>query len=234
MTTLLIQLVGPMQAWGTQSRYGVRDTGLEPSKSGVVGLLAAALGRPRHYDMSDLARLRMAVRVDREGKLESDYHTASDVLKSQGGIKNTEVSRRYFLADAAFLVGLEGDDGFLTEIQDALISPIWPLFLGRKAFVPSQPVFLEDGLYMGTGLEPALLTRQPVRPSRSIVTQLRVVTDDPSGTEVRNDMPISFSERTFSTRRVKTTFVPLPIIHSSMHLPVNPSSTYEVNTVEEP
>ena len=41
MSVLLLRLSGPMQSWGVQSRFTVRDTGLEPSKSGVVGLIAA-------------------------------------------------------------------------------------------------------------------------------------------------------------------------------------------------
>lgn len=67
-----------MQAWGTQSRFIVRDTGWEPSKSGVVGLLCAALGCSRDDDQTvvELASLRMGVRVDGEGALLSDYHTA--------------------------------------------------------------------------------------------------------------------------------------------------------------
>ena len=43
MATLLMRLAGPMQSWGTTSRFDQRDTGKEPSKSGVVGLLAAVL-----------------------------------------------------------------------------------------------------------------------------------------------------------------------------------------------
>src|SRR5260370_17357943 len=76
MGTLLLRLAAPMQSWGTQSRFVVRDTGLEPSKSGVIGLLCAALGRPREAPMEDLARLRMGVRVDRGGVMQTDYHTA--------------------------------------------------------------------------------------------------------------------------------------------------------------
>ena len=68
MNVLLLRLCGPMQSWGVQSRFSVRDTGLEPSKSGVVGLLAAALGRPRDARTSPTwPALRMAVRVDAEG-----------------------------------------------------------------------------------------------------------------------------------------------------------------------
>jgi CRISPR system Cascade subunit CasD len=74
-STLLLRLAGPMQSWGTQSRFGIRDTGLEPSKSGVIGLLCAALGWGREHDVTDLAELRMGVRVDRAGVLRTDYHT---------------------------------------------------------------------------------------------------------------------------------------------------------------
>ena len=116
MNTLLLRLVGPMQSWGVQSRFGVRDTGLEPSKSGVIGLLCAALGKPRDEahpantgkpSLADLAQLRMGVRVEREGSLRVDYHTASNVLKASGGLKDTELSNRYYLADAYFLVGIQ-------------------------------------------------------------------------------------------------------------------------------
>ena len=82
--TLLFRLAGPMQSWGVQSRFTVRDTGLEPSKSGVIGLVCAALGRARNQPVDDLAALRMGVRVDREGKLAKDYHTALDVIKAKG------------------------------------------------------------------------------------------------------------------------------------------------------
>jgi CRISPR system Cascade subunit CasD len=84
MSVLLMRLAGPMQSWGIQSRYLVRDTGLEPSKSGVIGLLCAALGRARHEPVDDLAALRLGVRVDREGRMARDYHTALKVIKADG------------------------------------------------------------------------------------------------------------------------------------------------------
>ena len=59
MPTLLLRLVGPMQSWGTTSRFDERDTQLEPSKSGVLGLICAALGRDRSEPVEDLAALRM-------------------------------------------------------------------------------------------------------------------------------------------------------------------------------
>ena len=53
MSVLLMRLAGPMQSWGTRSRFSNRDTGLEPSRSGVIGLLCAALGRPREESLDD-------------------------------------------------------------------------------------------------------------------------------------------------------------------------------------
>jgi CRISPR system Cascade subunit CasD len=210
MNVLLLRLCGPMQSWGVQSRFSVRDTGLEPSKSGVVGLLAAALGRSRSAEIADLAALRMAVRVDTEGLLKYDYHTAQDVLKAGGGIKDTEPSRRYYLAEARFLVGLAGDDlALLQQLQAALQNPVWPLSLGRKAFVPGEPIWLINGLRYDADLHPVIETYPWLgddakkRPDR-----IRVVLEDPDGPEVRPDQPLSFAERQFAPRRVTTAFIP--------------------------
>lgn len=214
MNTLLIRLSGPMQSWGTQSRFTMRDTGLEPSKSGVIGLLCAALGIDREDDegLSPLTSLRMGVRVDREGLLRVDYHTAQNVLMAQGkGTKDTEISTRYYLANAVFLVGLESDDLVLLErIQSALQKPVWALFLGRKAFVPGEPIPLEDGLRKGETLEQALQSYPCLRESEK--NKLRVVLEGNTGSIVRTDQPISFSRsgRKFAPRRVSVTFYDVP------------------------
>lgn len=162
MPTLLLRLAAPMQSWGTTSRFDERDSQLEPSKSGVIGLLCAALGRDRAEPVDDLAALRMGVRADREGLLMRDYQTATGVLIATGkvDVDRTVVSPRYYLADAAFLVGLQSEDTtLLAALRAALRSPWWPLALGRKAFVPTQPVWLDDppfhGLHPGQ-LEDAL------------------------------------------------------------------------------
>ena len=72
MSTLLLRLAGPLQAWGYDSKFETRRTGREPSKSGVIGLLAAALGRKRDESIEDLRELRFGFRVDREGQLLHD------------------------------------------------------------------------------------------------------------------------------------------------------------------
>jgi len=212
MNVLLFRLSGPMQSWGVQSRFSVRDSGLEPSKSGVIGLLCAALGRPRQAPVTDLAALKMGVRVDKEGRLAYDFHTAQNVLKASGGIKDTEPSRRYYLADAKFLVGLAGTElALLTQIQQALQQPVWPLYLGRKAFVPGETVLLTDGLHRDCDLLTALKAYARLHPdSTEAGNRRRIVWEDEEGAEVRPDQPVSFAERRFALRRVATGFVELP------------------------
>lgn len=214
MNTLLIRLSAPMQSWGTQSRFTVRDTGLEPSKSGVLGLLCAALGIDREDDqgLQPLTLLRMGIRADREGLLQVDYHTAKDVRMANGKTKDTELSSRYYLANAIFLVGLESDDlALLERIQAALQKPVWALFLGRKAFVPSESIWLEDGLQKGEALEAAL--KDYPRLCETEKEKLRVVLEDNNGAIVRSDQPLSFSRerRKFAPRRVRVDFVAVPI-----------------------
>lgn len=219
MTTLLLQLTGPMQSWGVQSRFRVRDTGLEPSKSGLVGLLCAAIGRPRQEPIDDLASLRLAVRVDQEGRVLRDFHTAGKdgYLKASGAVerKNLIVSTRYYLADAAFLAGLEGDREFLAYLHSALSDPRWPLYLGRKAYVPGAPIWLADGLHE-MPLEQAIGTYRWIgrRPKEYEMLlkkgRVRLVIDDLQGAETRADYPLSFARRTFASRRITTTFIDPP------------------------
>lgn len=212
MGVLLLRLAGPMQSWGVQSRFAVRDTGREPSKSGIVGLLCAALGRKRHEPLDDLTALWMGVRVDHDGTIARDYHTAMNVLKASGGIKDTEPSNRYYLADARFLVGLKGNNlALLRHLHNALCHPHWPLYLGRKAFVPGEPVWLADGLRPDEDLETALRTYPWLGSDMALYPdQVRLVLEDPGGPEVRPDQPISFAERRFAPRYVTTTFIPAP------------------------
>lgn len=225
MTTLLMRLAGPMQSWGTQSRFTIRDTGREPSKSGVIGLVCAALGKPRPERAGDgfpslreLSALRMGVRVDREGVVSVDYHTAGGthragerygVVKADGSAGDTVVSRRYFLADASFLIGLEGDAELLRRLDQAFAAPVWQLCLGRKAFLPGEPVRLPDAPPMGPGIREAGLRQALEEYPRALKGQARFVLEaaDPSGAEVRDDVPLDFAARSFGRRFVHTEFI---------------------------
>lgn len=218
--TLLLRLAGPMQSWGTQSRFSIRDTGLEPSKSGVFGLLCAALGAPRN-DEETLQRLRegltMGVRVDREGVMKKDFHTAKDVAKASGsGTKDTEISDRWYLADADFLVGLESEDeALLLALNKALAKPVWQISLGRKSFVPSAPIRELDAP-LPMSLREALekhcwkTDRKEEAPARLRVAVDANAAEDNWQTEIRQDVPLSFANRSFTIRQVKTGFIETP------------------------
>jgi len=204
--TLLLRLQGPMQSWGTTSRFDERDTQLEPSKSGVLGLVCAALGRDRSEPLDDLAVLRMGVRVDREGVPMRDYQTATGVVTASGGVQKdrTVVSPRYYLSDAVFLVGLEGEQALLERIYTALRQPVWPLALGRKSFAPSAPVYLPEGL-VREGLKDILSKWPDLLDRTELPRHKRLLLEDAAEGAVRFDQPVApFSERRFGPRLVKS------------------------------
>jgi CRISPR system Cascade subunit CasD len=215
MATLLLCCAGPMQSWGTKSRFEKRDTEREPSKSGIIGLICAALGRDRKKPLDDLASLRMGLRVDSPGRVEVDFHTAIDVIKAKGKDTGTQLSERAYLADALFLVGLEGDDPrFLTMIHNQLKNPVWPLFLGRKSFPPSPPIYLPNGLFKKNTRLLDVLKTYPCLPgaSKEKFFQLVLECNSDDYSEERWDQPVSFEidNRKFHNRFVKKEWIPRP------------------------
>lgn len=204
-----------MQSWGTTSRFDQRDTGKEPSKSGVVGLLAAALGidRENWTDLKPLTQLMMGVRHDRPGVLKRDYQTAQNIISAdRSKVHETAVTTRDYLADAVFLVGLEGGDRALLErTHAALQNPVWPLALGRKSYVPSESVWLEDGVSDAPLLEALTTAPWIATPRRyeSAPERLLVSLESPDGSgALRMDQPLSsFAERRFGARTVRAVWV---------------------------
>jgi CRISPR system Cascade subunit CasD len=158
----------------------------------------------------------MAVRVDADGIVRKDFHTAQDVIRADGsGRAETVVSTRYYLSDASFLVGLEtADRALLDRLDSAIRHPVWPLSLGRKSFVPGQPVALEGSGVVDGQLLDILRDWPPV----SGISR-RYVVDVPYGSdptaEPRFDLPVSFAHREFRTRHVRVDFFP----------PIQPATT---------
>ena len=189
MSTLLLRFAGPLQAWGADSRFDVRRTNREPTKSGVIGLIASALGLRRDAPLDELNRLYFGVRVDREGVLLRDLHT---VRKD----KNTSyMTTRYYLSDAVFLIGLLSDDEALMQrLEHAMRNPAHPLFLGRRSCPPEGRVCLglrQMPLEEALKSEPSLIPPKPFKPGEP--QRARIVLDDPHGTARLNDLPVSFS-----------------------------------------
>lgn len=154
---LVLRLAGPLQSWGSSSQFNRRETDMEPTKSGVLGLLAAADGRQRGDSITDLLSLELGVRVDQAGSLLRDYHTVSDyrgvpllsaavnakgVQKGTSPKKLTHVTQRFYLQDAVFVAVIRGDEELIGRLARACTHPAFPLSLGRRSCVPAQPLVL--------------------------------------------------------------------------------------------
>lgn len=220
MPTLLLRLSAPLQSWGTGSKFDVRDTDYYPSKSGVIGLLAAALGYSRNVAkeaLVELSRLKFGVRIDGRGVLVNDFQV-TEIKEPEYGKKrsdwkkyNSNISYRKYLSDATFLVGLESDNEELIEkLHRAVKNPKFALFLGRRSCPPSFPVALEvsretlyDALYNMEWLLPK--TRQEEILRRKKGEYLRIITDADNSTEIAKDIPVSFSmsKREYRYRYIK-------------------------------
>lgn len=225
--TLVMKLSAPIQAWGIKGRFNERTTATYPTKSGIVGLLAGSLGRRRDADISDLAMMRIAVRIDQPGTLMRDFQTARTRKYDKSADRympdgNPYVSNRYYLENATFVVGVEMDDDLLEDMAAALDHPCFPLFLGRRSCPPSTRVFLDA--MPGIGLMDAMqvvpwqgsarayrmgLMRDNELPDGRIRLmvmrdQLGDVADASLPCEQAHDYPISFSPyyRQFSWRTV--------------------------------
>ncbi|MER7363481.1 type I-E CRISPR-associated protein Cas5/CasD [Nonomuraea wenchangensis] len=233
--TLVLRLAGPLQSWGDRSTFNRRETRPEPTKSGILGLLAAAAGRAREERLDDLLGLQLAVRVDQPGSLLRDYHTVSDyrgrplpqagvsakgVQKPTSPAKYTHVTQRFYLQDAVFLAVLHGPVGLVEALAEAVRHPAFPLALGRRSCVPTQPLFLDvrsdpmlDVLntvpWQATDAARQLYARDRGRPS---TVDLSATWDDPDGEDSLTDVPYSFAprERRFSSRRVRHQWITVP------------------------
>jgi len=213
MSTVLLRLEGPLQAWGVDSRYDVRATRPEPTKSGVLGLVSAALGRSREDDVSDLAVLRFGVRTDRPGQVIRDYHTALEIVAATGsGQGRSVISQRYYIADACFLCALEGARAMITQIHAALAQPAVPLCLGRRSCPPAVPVYVPGGL-VDQSLDdvlrtwPLLCFLEHAKRATASTARVRVAVecDLDSADHIQPDQPVgcAFRDRTFRPRGVR-------------------------------
>jgi len=109
-----------------------------PTKSGIIGLLAAAMGRRRTDPIEDLVGIRFGVREEQAGKLTRDFHTAVDWRTG----KSLPLSQRYYVSDAKYLAVVEGDQALVEGLHNAILSPVFPLYLGRRSCPPSGRIVL--------------------------------------------------------------------------------------------
>jgi CRISPR system Cascade subunit CasD len=209
MSVLMMQLAGPLQSWGASARFARRTSEPAPTKSGVVGLVAAALGRDRREDLTDLAALRFGVRIDQRGTPIRDYQTAQHFDTG----KSMPVSERFYLSDAVFVAALEGEADLIEALHDALRTPGFLPYLGRRSCPPARPI--ELGVHHDRNLSQAL-AREPWRaaawyqrrhhpPHIDLETRTETTGADGPADSLR-DQPLSFDprHRRYALRGVRT------------------------------
>lgn len=208
MKTILLKFGGPMQSWGTSSHFETRNTDYYPSKSAVIGVIAASFGYKRDDEkIEELNALDFAVRVDQVGLLKKDYHIASK-YKNDGSFERNYVTNRYYLEDAIFVVAISSEDEqWIEEIYVAIKNPYFQQFMGRRS-CPVQPDFIINVVEMGAIEALQNLEWQASdwykKRNQNYVADIYADKDllPESGYTMRNDRVISFSqkERKFGPR----------------------------------
>lgn len=216
MRTVLLKFSGPLQSWGTNSHFETRHTDTHPSKSGVIGMIAAGLGyrRDANDKLNRLNSLNFAVRIDQAGRIVRDYHTAKK-YKENGELDRTYVTNRYYLQDAVFIVALSSnDDELINDVKKAVTNPYFPIFLGRRSLPPTADLFL--GIVNGDAV--TALKEYPWQAAvwyqKKNSRKLQIFADDAllkgRSVHIRNDEAISFSQRRgrkFNPRRETEIFI---------------------------
>ncbi len=142
MSALVMRLEGPLQAWGVDGAQLIRRTHLHPQKRAVLGLIRAAKGLSRDETWDALDDLSFQVRVLKRPRRMWDFAGVRNTISADGKFLHKQrVLNREYLADAAFLVALEGESDLLEEVRSALRCPVFLLGLGRRDCPASYPIF---------------------------------------------------------------------------------------------
>lgn len=222
MTTgLLLHLSAPLQSWGGPQGGRVRDTRPHPTRSALTGLIAAAQGRARGSDLTDLDQLHYTVRVDRPGTRLMDFHTVGGgypkdrtVVTADGGRRGEAlIFEDGYLADAAFTVAVTGPAHLIDQAEAALRNPVFPPYLGRRACPPDTPVLITKTPHAQAALEHIPLHR-PAPPGQLTVPVTfiseRPPADTPSLPPTRKVQDVPLPGRRWTSRPLWETRRDLP------------------------
>ncbi len=225
-TVLSLVLAGPLQSWGSSSRFVRRETDGVPTKSGFLGLLAACAGRRRNDSIEDLLSLRMAVRIETPGTRIRDFHTMSRGIlpdprlptakgEWRAAEKSTLISHRFYLSDACFTVFCAGDRTLLEALAEAIVNPVYAPALGRRSCPPGRPlipVLVDDDLEHVVCNSRWQASPHHQRQHHQANVALRYVIDDLAGPMSVCDVPMVRTPegRTFGWRRVREGLATIP------------------------
>lgn len=130
-------------------------------------------------------------------------------LAADNLVRHPIVTKRGYLADAAFVAAVEHPDAdYLRELATALEQPRFLLWLGRKNCPPAGEV--AGGVHTGSIQD--VLARTKLLPNADTTTRpwtwIETTIDDPGATRT-NDQPVSFSEtsRTHAPRWERRTYI---------------------------
>lgn len=225
---MLLWLEGPLQAWGHDSKFGVRDTLNFPTRSGILGLLCCARGAGGPEiewlaQMNDMSmEVRAYARIDSKGQLQlrepalrdfqmvgSGYDDSdpwqnllipktSDGKKAVGG--GTKMTYRYYLQDSVFAVVLSVPQTQTESLADALQNPAWDLYLGRKNCVPTELIY--QGLFEDANA--AWQQAQTLADNKQRLLSYAVIEGETDGDIITlNDVPVQFGRhKRYRDRRV--------------------------------
>lgn len=183
---ILFYLWGPLQSWGSIAVGSDRPTDAVPSKSAVVGMIAASLGIRRSQKTDNVMRaidrgLDLAVRVDSRGVRGVDYQTIQSVelkrgfkvrtrydelvhARKMGQEIGTILSSREYLQDAAYLLAIRAKRQHINPSElgewSSLFSADGAVSLNRVAQALIEPKFV---LSLGRKSCPAGIPIRPVR-----------------------------------------------------------------------
>jgi CRISPR system Cascade subunit CasD len=122
----------------------------------------------------------------------------SDGSKAVGG--GTKMTYRYYLQDARFAVVLETPPARAESIAEALLNPVYDLYLGRKTCVPTD--FIYRGEY--STADDALRAAEDVAAEKGLREDFRVLDGEFEGESFTiNDVPVQFGEvKKYRDRRI--------------------------------
>lgn len=157
MKYLLFQCYAPLVSWGEIAIGKDRHSSRQPSKSAIIGLLAAALGiRRDDVERMDalVNSLSFAVQMFSGGTVLKDYHTTQAPKTGRkvfyhtrrDEMKNPEdnaiLSSREYRCDALSVVAVWLNDSTYSpeDLVHALHKPVFTLYFGRKSCPPAAPL----------------------------------------------------------------------------------------------
>lgn len=144
MKTLILKTEG-LSAYGLQTFDIHRRANHFPTRSAIVGVLAAALGITRNehealYQLSE--QITTAVQVNQAGEKMIDYHTVQNFRSPDGKIqKGTKPTYREYWCDSEHTFAISAEPSLISQLESAVKAPKFTLFQGRKSCPLTRPLF---------------------------------------------------------------------------------------------